>query len=267
MASATASDPKPRLRRLRGILLVMVAAGLALAFLAVLAVSDAPSVPDPGPPDAGAVADARTLAETVRDFVVAEAPRGSLTFDEGEVSAALLSTRRILPGLLGRFTVEDGIARMDLSARGPSAPAGRWINLRLDLAESEDGLDVVSARVGRITLPAVLVEPVARLALDLYLGDGLGSEALGAISAVEIGASEMTISFVFPEGEDSENVFRTPPRASARYRRRRRYGAHPYASLVAPQSGNPAGRRTFPVFSACRRDRPTAVEERRPYGA
>ena len=204
---ASASDPKPRLRRLRSILLVMVTAGLALAFLAVLAVSDAPSVPDPGPPDAGDVADARTLAETVRDFVVAEAPRGSLTFDEDEVSAALLSTRRILPGLLGRFTVEDGIARMDLSAGGPLAPAGRWINLRLDLAASEDGLDVVSARVGRITLPAVLVEPVARLALDLYLGDGLGSEALGAISAVEIGASEMTVSFVFPEGEDTSTFF------------------------------------------------------------
>jgi hypothetical protein len=205
-ATATRSESRPRWRR--AILAGIAASGLGLAAMAWFVLSESPSVPDPGPPDAGSVAEARALAETMRDFVVVEAAEGRLRFDEGEVGSALASARRVLPGLLGRFSIDGDVAVADLSVGGPLLPAGRWINLSVALAASEDGLDVVAAKAGRVPLPAFLVLPAARFALDRYLGDGLASEALDAVSAVEIGGSEMSVSFAFPDGEDRVSFFR-----------------------------------------------------------
>jgi len=207
MASATDRQPQPRPRRFRPALAAIVATCAVAGFLWLLVLSDSPTVSDPGPPDAAAVADARALAETMRDFVVAEAAQGVLIFEQDQVGAALASARRVLPGFLGRFAIEGDLAKMELSAGGPVLPTGHWVNLSLELAASEDGLDVVSARIGDLALPAVLVMPAARFALDRYLGDGLGSEALDAISAVDLEGSAMKMSFAFPGGEDTGTFF------------------------------------------------------------
>ena len=207
MTSVTVPRSTQRPRRLRAIVLAIVAAGMAVTAFALLLLSGSPSVPDPGPPDARSVAEARALAESMRDFVVVEATEGKLRFGEGEVGAALASARRVIPGILGRFEIAGDVARMEVSLGGPVLPSGIWLNGALELAASDDGLDVVSARIGRVPVPAAIVLPVARFALDSYLGEGLGSEALDAVSAVEVGSSEMIVSFAFPQGEDTRTFF------------------------------------------------------------
>lgn len=207
MTSATVPRSTQRPRWLRAILLAIVAAGMAVTAFAVLLLSGSPSVPDPGPPDARSVAEARALAESMRDFVVVEATEGKLRFGEGEVGAALASARRVIPGILGRFEIAGDVARMEVSLGGPVLPSGIWLNGALELAASDDGLDVVLARIGRVPVPAAIVLPVARFALDSYLGEDLGSEALDAVSAVEVGSSEMIVSFAFPQGEDTRTFF------------------------------------------------------------
>jgi hypothetical protein len=207
MTSATRSSPRPRRRAFRVFAVACAATLAALAVLAALIVSDAPSVPDPGPPDAATVAEARALAGTIRDFVTSDARAGTLSFDESEVSAALSSARRVLPGLLGRFRIDGDAARVDLSMSGSILPDGRWINVGLGLGASPEGLDIVSAHLGRVPLPPALVLPVARFALDRHLGDGLGGRTLDAISGVAFDGSGMRVSFAFPEGVDTATFF------------------------------------------------------------
>ncbi|HET9070067.1 MAG TPA: hypothetical protein VFN28_15610, partial [Amaricoccus sp.] len=80
-----------------------------------------------------------------------------------------------------------------VSVGAPLLPAGFWLNLRGELAASEEGLEVVSARVGRVPVPAPIALAATRLGLDLLLGDGLGSAAVAIVGRVEVVPPRVTL--------------------------------------------------------------------------
>ncbi len=179
------------LRRLVAVLAVVL---VVLAGLVALMVETAPRVVRTGPPDAAAAAAGRELAESLEAVLDPGAGITRWSATEAEVSGALAAAGRLVPGLAGRAAVEARTAAVDLSLKLPKLPADLWVNLHLAVGASEDGLRVVSARIGRLGLPAGLVVPVGRVVLDAVLGDRVATRALGEIEGVEIAPPRIEVA-------------------------------------------------------------------------
>lgn len=171
----------------RGLRVALVLALIAAPFvLLALAFQTQPSVRTAGPPDAAAAERAREVASGLRALLEDETPARRWTITEAQLNGALASAGRVIPGLSGRGSIGDAGAAIDVSFPVPKLSEALWLNLRFGLGASEQGIRVTEAQVGRLPLPPGLVVPVARLALDLGLGDGLGTTALAGIEAVRI---------------------------------------------------------------------------------
>jgi hypothetical protein len=194
-AFATRSRPK-RWRALRGVL-VALSPLLLVVTLVVLAVETTPRIANPGPPDARAASHTRDVADSLRYFVASQGAAGAWSAGEEELNAVLAAAQRLVPGSYGLARVGDDALVIDLSVGAPVMPAGLWANLHLALAPSEDGLEIASARIGRLPVPPALARAGLRLALDRKLGDRLGTEALASIAGLRLAPPEMTLVFDF----------------------------------------------------------------------
>jgi hypothetical protein len=54
-------------------------------------------------------------------------------------------------------------------------PGDKWLNLNLTVRPSRHGLEIAAIRLGPYDLPPQLVRPLLTFALDMVLGDNLGS--------------------------------------------------------------------------------------------
>ncbi len=202
MTTATATPSRPaRPRRLRAVALAL-AVPLALALLAavlaaVLVLDVRPRIAAPGPPDARAASHTRDVAESLRTLVATGGGDGRWSATEAEVNAVLAAAQRLVPGSLGVARVTGDAVTLDLAVGPPRLPPGLWVNLRLAVAASDHGLELASARVGRLPIPPALAREVLRRALDRKLGDGLGTAALASVAAVRLDPPRATVVFDF----------------------------------------------------------------------
>ncbi len=199
MPTATATRSAPTFLA-RGAKAALVAL-LLLSPLAVvpLAIETAPRVADPGPPDALTAERTQAVVARLKAVVDDDGVPGSFAIDEDELNAVLAAAQRLVPGVVGRAGVAGDTATLDLSAGAPLLPRGLWANLHLGLAASSDGLRLTSARIGRLPIPPWLALEAVRLALDRKLGDGLGSDLLASVAAVEIDPPEVRVALDFAE--------------------------------------------------------------------
>jgi hypothetical protein len=181
------------LRRARWVLLLL----LVPLVLGALAIDTRPRVANPGPPDTVAAERTLAVAESLRTLVDTEGAAGSWSVREDELNAVLSAAQRVAPGLVGAVRVGDDALEIDASAGAPLLPAGLWANLHLSLAESEDGLKVAEARLGRLPLPPALALLGLRLALDRALGAGMGAAAIDSVSALRLAPPAVTVALRF----------------------------------------------------------------------
>lgn len=183
----------------RAVSTLLIAALVLVPVAGALAVQTRPAVVLAAPPDAAAAARARDLARVLRGVIERRAARGEVTVSLADLNAVLASLSRVSPGLGGVAAIAGDRLTLDLSA--PLWPETFWANLSLGIGASDEGLRITSARIGRLPLPAALVEPTLRLALDGYLGDGLGGLLIGAVDGVRIEGDEVTVAFAFDESD------------------------------------------------------------------
>lgn len=201
-----AVDMEPRRRWWRPLAWIVAAVVAVLALLAVLVLDLRPRAMPPAPPDALTAERARDLLGRLHGLVVTEARDGRIAATEAEIDAALASVGRMVPGLAGLSHVgPDGIA-IDLSVGAPLLPGPFWLNLHGRLAPSETGLRLDSLRIGSLPLPPGVAQAAARRALDRLLGDGFGSIAMGAVSAVTVDPPEVAVTLDF-RGEAGRAFF------------------------------------------------------------
>ena len=89
---------------------------------------------------------------------------------------------------------------LSLSARRAAPPAGLWANLHLALEPSETGLEVASARLGRLPIPPWLALFALRLGLDQALGPGMGAAAIDSVAAVRLEPPAVTVALPLRRG-------------------------------------------------------------------
>ncbi|HET9067850.1 MAG TPA: hypothetical protein VFN28_04345 [Amaricoccus sp.] len=184
---------RPRfLRALLPALLAALLVAVPLVLLA-LAVETRPLVHEAGPPDARAAAQARDVIDRLRTLASSDGAVAGFSTDEGELNGVLAAAQRVTRGLEGRAEVTSEGLEVALSIGAPLMPDGLWLNLRGVLAPSSEGLEIVSARVGRLPVPPALVLAAGRMGLDYVLGDGLGGAAVAVVGRVEVDPPRVTL--------------------------------------------------------------------------
>jgi hypothetical protein len=163
-----------------------VAVLVAPILLFMLVVDTGSRVADAGPPDAIAARRTGDVAARLQALVATQAADGQITFSQDEVRAVLAAAQRMRPGVLGQAQVAADGVRLTMSAGAPILPAGLWLNLHTRVAPSEDGLRIVSTRVGRLPVPPALAAYALRYGLTRLLGDPLGAQAFESVAAVRL---------------------------------------------------------------------------------
>ena len=174
-------------------LTIAAAATLALAGL-LLAVELEPRVAG-GRPDAATAERTRAVAERLRALLDGGDVAAGWSATEAEMNAVLASAERLLPGMRGRAAVDGETLAVAVSVGAPLLPPGFWANLDLGFAESDRGVEVAAARVGRLPLPAALAEQALRLGLDRALGPGAGEAAVSSVAALSLAPGEARVAF------------------------------------------------------------------------
>jgi hypothetical protein len=123
------------------------------------------------------------------------------------VTATQNELNTLLRGAL--MGVRQAAARVNVDRRGvlagltvelpvPRNPVGRYVNIRIAIAPSQQGLAVTRLAAGRIEIPPFLVRPALRLILDRLTGPGKGEPIVASVRSVRIAAPVVTVAFQPP---------------------------------------------------------------------
>lgn len=177
-------------RRL-GLLVLALAVGLALTL--ALALETSPRVARA--PDAASARHALAAGEALRGFATTGGAADSLTLSEDEIDAVMAAASRLAPGVDGAARPTGDGMGLELSVGAPHLPRGLWANVALEVAASPEGLGLERARIGRLPLPAALVEAAAVAGADRLIGAPLTRQALAGITGLEVAGGAVTARF------------------------------------------------------------------------
>lgn len=186
-SSSRRSGEKGRGRRLRLLLLFLLLPPLLLgAFLLTGMLMAAERTPLVSPTRPAAVEDvirARALARTVKTKL-SSGETAALAASEADLNGLLTLAAQGSKRFAGRVEVLPGALLTAMTLRLPANPVGNYVNLRMDLLPSEDGLEVGSVRLGRLDIPPPVALFLLRRGLDLGVGFGEGAAALESVESV-----------------------------------------------------------------------------------
>lgn len=153
--------------------------------------------PDPALPVSEALsprqaAESRALVQRIR--AAAESPDGgSITATRAELDGLIATAARAAPSLRGRTQVGPQGVTLAASAQAPGLPEAGWVNLRAEVAASDQGLELRALRLGRMDLPPGLTLAALRLAADLATTDDLGTLLISSVGGVETSGDRVAL--------------------------------------------------------------------------
>ena len=166
---------------------------LAVGSLLVLAVEPQPLVTEARRLDSQAADDAWRWIKGAVGIAVKARNDVTIVADEGEFNGLLALAARGLPGLDARAEVNPGGATGTATLSLPGNPLGSFLNLRFGLLASKEGLSLAPVALGPLELPGPAVLALLRVGLDVALGDGGGTEILGAVQGVAVDGKQLTL--------------------------------------------------------------------------
>lgn len=159
---------------------------LLLVMVVVLALQSRPLVVEVDQLTPERARQARDLASRmVVEFVNAEHPQ-DIVVGRDELNGLMALVGRAQPRVQGRVNVDRSGVIAAVSVTVPRNPVGRYLNLSVLVGPSGTGLDLQQVRIGSIRLPRAMSMPLARLTLNLILGDDNGSVMLGMVRSLAI---------------------------------------------------------------------------------
>lgn len=113
----------------------------------------------------------------------------------------------------GRAAIEGG--NLVITASGslprPLDIFGPFVNARVTIAPSRDGLYIPAFRVGRLNLPPPLARSAFQAAIEALVGGGRGEALLAGIQSVSIKDRTVTLAYVGPMGAAPRVETTRPP--------------------------------------------------------
>ncbi len=107
----------------------------------------------------------------------------------GALAAAPMLKARIVPSQYGLLAAVTGEAPL------PANPFGRYVNIRMLVRPSTEGLQIGRLVIGEIEVPTVIVRPVFMMVMDQLAGPGRGKAFLDTIRSVEVAGDSFTIVY------------------------------------------------------------------------
>ena len=107
----------------------------------------------------------------------------------GALAAAPMLKAQIVPsqyGLLGAVTGQIPV---------PDNPFGRYVNMRMLIERSSEGLRIGRLSIGEIEIPTGIVRHVFMLVMDQLAGPGRGKAFLDTVRSVEVAGDKFTIVY------------------------------------------------------------------------
>jgi len=182
--------------RLLGSLLVIGIFVVPVVLIA-LTLQRYPLVPENPPILFQDIEDAKALKERYDPRHMPPDVTTRVSADEAQLNTALSAALKAFPRVKGQISVDQSSVEVDgtIELPIPQAPFGRYLNLRIGFLPSSKGLDVESASVGRLPIPAGLVKPAAVFLIDQVVGPGKGAQMLQSIKSLSISGKTVTIAF------------------------------------------------------------------------
>ncbi len=173
-----------------------------LAFLA-LAFEPEPVLPPTAALTPAQAAQSKALVRRAREAASGEGPR-TLVASRQELDGLIATGARVAPSLRGRTEVGPDGLKVALAAQPPVLDALGWVNLRAEVAPSQDGLDVRAIRLGRMNLPPALTLQVLRRGADMVSDVPMGTLLVDSVRSVETSGGQVRLAIApQPEGEGS----------------------------------------------------------------
>jgi len=127
--------------RLTAVLLLAIAAVISVsAAVFVRSVSPTPTVGTMPAPSPEAAARARDIVREVNDALKSGDEIHRLMLSQSDLDGLAALAARGVSGLSGRAVIEAGGVVIEASVPIPETPVGSYVNIRLDIAASADGL-------------------------------------------------------------------------------------------------------------------------------
>ena len=151
------------------------------------------------------VTDIKAAKEFLAQYDPRNLPDGkitTITADQSQINLALATAlsaapmlkARVVPsryGLLGAITGEIPV---------PQNPIGRYVNIRILLKSSTEGLQIGRLVVGELEIPTIIVRPVFMLVMDQLAGPGRGRAFLDTIRSVQVTGDRISIVYSPKDG-------------------------------------------------------------------
>lgn len=138
----------------------------------------------------------RTKALLKRSWqVLKQDRRTELTVMLDDLNAAIAFVGRGSSYLAGNFALEQEVLSGNLTLKIPSTPFGEYLNVKIRILPSEQGLRLADCRLGNLTIPGDLALFVVKAGLDLLGEEQLGSQLLATIDNVSFGRDRLLIGF------------------------------------------------------------------------
>ncbi len=173
------------------LLLILFVIGPIVLFFVV--VERTPAVQARTPSTAADATRTRAIFREFRSLTEAEGAAKQIRLTQSDMDSVMAFAVRALPFMRGEARVARDSVLVAVSADASAIPGGGWVNLRVAVDESADGLKLRLVRLGPLPLPAGLVLPVAGGVLDIVLGDNLGQIAIKSIDGVSIKNDTVTL--------------------------------------------------------------------------
>lgn len=190
------SPTRKRLFTWRKLLLIVVILLIIAPVVLIARISASSSVvAEVGSLDASSSAQAKALAVRLRDKVLSTSDVETFSATQDELNGLIQLAMRGFPRLVGRVNVTPWGLEMALSLHVPENPFGDYINARLGLLPSGQGLRFAHSSIGRIRFSGDTTLLLSRWFLDLVLSDSLGSMFIAGIESVDMDGQEVSVMF------------------------------------------------------------------------
>ena len=175
---------------------------------AFLIYASAPAPTVGAPPAATADDAARVKNVYLRLRAATKGPAGGQPFglSEADLNSILLFASRAVPRLRGRAAVAAGGVSVDGSLR---LPTGQWLNGTATVAPAARGLVLSRLNIAGLEVPPGPVMPAVEAALNLFLGDGMGTLAVNGIRNTRIDGDTVTTELTLDRAQRKALAART----------------------------------------------------------
>ena len=172
------------------LVLVLAVAGIVLSGIEARPLAGATSIPD-----AASLARGKALAEAYRVSLLKPDGLTTLSASEADINRMLALAGRSLKKATFDARVRATGMTIAVSIRLPKTPLGEYFNGWLTFVPSRDGLQIESARVGKVSIPGWMILSAIRMGLDGGLGAGRGDEALESVREVRFSKGSVSVTY------------------------------------------------------------------------